>query len=88
MTPSKARKLFKAGAIARAVMIQAAVKQSDIARSLGLPQSRVADVLAGRRVGGPAGRGMARRIYGAIAVKLAIDVTDMPEARPYADGVK
>ena len=88
MTPATARRLFKTGAVARAVLVQARVKQADIAKALGLPQSRISDVLAGRRVGGPAGKGMARRIYGAIASELQIDMTDMPEAERYADGEK
>ncbi len=86
MTPAKARRLFKAGASARAVMLDAGVRQATIAATLDLPQSRVADVLAGRRVNGPVGRQMAREIYDEIAARLAILPIDIPEARPYVDG--
>lgn len=88
MTPNQVRRLFKAGANARAVLVSAGVKQADIAGNVGLPQSRISDVLAGRRVSGPAGKDMARRIYGAIASELQIDVNDMPEARRFVDGKK
>lgn len=83
MTPTQARRLFKAGASARSVMLDAGIKQSELAKSVGLPQSRIGDILAGRRVGGPAGRGMARTIYSEIAHQLSIDVMAIPEARPY-----
>ena len=86
MTSAQARKLFKAGASARSVMLDAGIKQSELAKDVGLPQSRIGDILAGRRTGGPAGRGMARLIYGEIATQLSIKVADIPEARPYVDG--
>jgi hypothetical protein len=67
-------------------MLDAGIKQSELAKSVGLPQSRIGDILAGRRVGGPAGKGMARLIYCTIAHELQIDPYDIPEARPYVDG--
>lgn len=86
MTSAQARKLFKAGASARSVMLDAGIRQSELAKSVGLPQSRIGDILAGRRVGGPAGRGMAKLIYSTIAHELQINPHDIPEARPYVDG--
>lgn len=86
MNPAQARKLFKAGASARSVMLDAGIRQSELAKWVGLPQSRIGDILAGRRVGGPAGRGMAHTIYDQIAFQLGISMTDIPEARPYVDG--
>lgn len=86
MTPAQTRKLFKAGALARSVIRDAGLRQAQIARAVKLPPSRVSDVLAGRRVGGPAGKDMARRIYGVIAAELQIHLSDIPEARPYVDG--
>ena len=86
MTPAKARRLFKAGATARAVMLDAGIGQSSLTERTGLPQSRIAELLAGRRTGGPRGRAMARVMYEEIAMRLGIEPKDIPEARPYADG--
>lgn len=86
MTPTQARKLFRAGASARAVMLDAEIRQSSLADAVNLPTSRVGDVLAGRRVSGPRGREMARLIYDTIAGQLGITIEDIPEARPYLNG--
>ena len=83
MTSAKARRLFKAGATARAVMLDAGVLQSSLTERTGLPQSRIADLLAGRRVGSPRGRAMARVMYDEIARRLGVELGDIPEASPF-----
>ncbi len=83
MKPTQARKLFRAGASARAVMLDAKIRQQDLATATELPQSRVAEILTGRRCESPRGREMARAIYQALAGQLAIVVNDIPEAREF-----
>ena len=83
MTPAQAKRLFRAKSSARAVMLDAKIRQRDIAEATGLPQSRVAEILIGRCCEGLRGREMARLIYTALADQLKIVVADIPEAERF-----
>ncbi len=82
MSRAQIRRLFAAGASVRAVMIDADVKQRQVADLSGVPQARVALVLAGGTGATPAGRDTALRVFGAVAELLGIRVRDIPAARP------
>ena len=81
MTKKQIRRLLAAGASVRAVMLDADVKQQEVADACGWPQSRVAAVLAGIVGTTHAGRATALRVFEAIAELLGVKVDEIPAAR-------
>ncbi|MHC4715428.1 MAG: helix-turn-helix domain-containing protein [Planctomycetota bacterium] len=85
MTKKQIHKLFAAGASVRAVMLDADVRQREVAELSGVPQPRVAMILAGGTGATPQGRDTARRVYAAVAQLLGIPVTRIPGAATLND---
>lgn len=81
MTKKQIRRLLAAGASVRAVMLDAGVRQQQVADACGRPQSRVAEVLAGDVGVTPAGRETALRVFEAVAELLGVRVREIPAAR-------
>lgn len=81
MTKKQVRRLLAAGASVRAVMLDADVRQRQVADACGWPQSRVAAVLAGDAGSTPAGRETALRVFEAVAELLGVAVREIPAAR-------
>jgi transcriptional regulator with XRE-family HTH domain len=79
---AQVRRLFAAGASVRAVLVDADVKQRQIAELSGVKQSRVAKVLAGETGSTRAGQDMARRVFVAVAELLGVAIREIPEAEP------
>ena len=80
MSRAQIRRLFAAGASVRAVMVDADVRQRQVADLSGVPQARVAMVLAGGTGTTPAGRDTALRVFRAVAELLGIAVRNIPAA--------
>ncbi len=81
MTRTQVRKLLAAGASVRSVLIDAGVRQQQVADACGWPQSRVAKVLAGDVGATASGRETALCVLGAVAKLLGVAVRDIPAAR-------
>ncbi len=81
MTRTQVRRLLAAGATVRAVLIDADVRQRQVADACGYPQSRVAKVLAGDVGATSSGRETALRIFEAAAALLGVPVGTIPAAR-------
>lgn len=81
MTKKQIRRLLAAGASVRAVMLDAGVRQQQVADACGWPQSRVATVLAGDVGTTEAGRETALRVFEAVAELLGVRVREIPAAR-------
>ena len=81
MSRKQVRRLLAAGASLRAVLIDAGVRQHDVAVACGRQQSRVAKVLAGDVGATPEGRETALRVFKAVADLLGVPVGDIPAAK-------
>ncbi len=81
MSRTKVRKLLAAGASVRLVLMDAGVRQQQVADACGWPQSRVAKVLAGDVGVTPSGRETALRVFEAVAELLGVPVAAIPAAR-------
>jgi hypothetical protein len=62
-------------------MLDAGVRQQQVADACGRPQSRVAEVLGGDVGTTPAGRETALRVFEAVAELLGVAVREIPAAR-------
>lgn len=81
MTKKQIRRLLAAGASVRSILIDADVRQQQVADACGWPQSRVAAVLAGDVGVTAAGRETALRVFEAVAELLGVKVGEIPAAR-------
>ncbi len=81
MTKKQIRRLLAAGASVRAVMLDAGVRQQQVADACGSQQGRVAAVLAGDVGTTEAGRETALRVFEAVADLLGVWVREIPAAR-------
>lgn len=75
------RRLFAAGASVRAVLLDAGVRQQQVADACGWPQSRVAKVIAGDVGATAEGRATALRVFEAVAALLGVPVLEIPAAK-------
>ncbi len=81
MTRTQVRKLLAAGASVRTVLMDAGVRQQQVAEACGSQQGRVAKVLAGDVGATAEGRATALRIFEAVAQLLGIPVGTIPAAK-------
>ena len=81
MTRTQVRKLLAAGASVRAVLMDAGVRQQQVADACGTQQGRVAKILAGDVGATSSGRETALRVLEAVAELLGVAVRDIPAAR-------
>ena len=81
MSRTRIRRLFAAGASVRAVLLDADVRQQQVAEACGWPQSRVAKVLAGDVGATASGRETALRVLEAVADLLGVPVGTIPAAK-------
>ena len=81
MNKTQVRRLLRAGASVRAILIDADVRQREVADACGFPQSRVAAVLAGDVGSTPEGRETALRVFKAVAELLGVKVKEILAAR-------
>ncbi len=81
MTRTQVRRLLAAGASVRAVLIDADIRQQQVADASGSVQSRVAKVLAGDVGTTSSGRETALRVFEAAAKLLGIPVGMIPAVK-------
>lgn len=86
MSRTQIRKLFAGGASVRLVLMDAGIRQQQIADVCGWPQSRVSKVLAGQVGTTASGRETAMRVFEAVADVLGIPVGTIPAARQLIKG--